>query len=81
MGLKSDALSIRLPRDDEWTALAGGLEDEGRYLWDAPSSPEKSTEERVLARGANVREAGLEGTSPVGMYPLGASRPFGRTCT
>jgi len=73
--LAAGAEEVRLPAGGEWVAMAGG-EEEDRYPWDPPGGPATGGEAAVLAR-ANVREAGLGGTSPVGMYPLGASHPFG----
>jgi len=73
------ATLIRLPTDAEWLRLAGG-EPEGkkeRYPWDAPGSGRVTeSTEAILAR-ANTAESGIGGTSPVALYPLGASRPFG----
>ena len=76
--------SSRLPTDAEWLRLAGG-EKEGkkeRYPWDVPRSgrvTDYETEEGkpgILAR-ANTSESGIDGTSPVAMYPLGESSPYG----
>ena len=74
----------RLPTDTEWLRLAGG-EKEGkkdRYPWDVPRSGRVTNYETndgksaILAR-ANTLESGINGTSPVAMYPLGVSKPFG----
>lgn len=65
---------IRLPEEGEWLAMAGGTLPENRYAWDEQTATNKV--EAVVAR-ANVDEAGLGGTSPVAMYPLGRSRPHG----
>jgi len=73
--LAAGAEEVRLPTEEEWVAMAGG-EGGNRYPWDPPEGPGTEEEGAVLAR-ANVAEAGLGGTSPVGMYPLGESRPFG----
>ena len=82
--LQIGTFTPRLPTDDEWLRLAGG-EKEGkkeRYPWDVPGSgrvTEYETEAgkaAILAR-ANTRESGIDGTSPVAMYPLGESKPFG----
>jgi formylglycine-generating enzyme required for sulfatase activity len=67
---------VRLPSEAEWEALAGGKAAEDRYPWDAPQGPATGSEAAIAAR-ANTAEAGLEGTTPVGMYPLSASMPFG----
>ena len=75
---------VRLPTDAEWLRLAGG-EKEGkkeRYPWDVPGSG-RVTELRKGRRqdsdpGAGQHhESGIGGTSPVAMYPLGESKPFG----
>jgi formylglycine-generating enzyme required for sulfatase activity len=74
----------RLPTDAEWLRLAGG-EKEGkkdRYPWDVQRSGLVTNYEThdgksaILAR-ANTLESGINGTSPVAMYPLGVSKPFG----
>jgi formylglycine-generating enzyme required for sulfatase activity len=75
-------LHIRLPTEDEWLRLAGGEREgrEERYPWDVPGSGRVTDEEKerdaILAR-ANTYESGIGGTSPVAMYPLGESKPFG----
>ncbi|MCB0164119.1 MAG: SUMF1/EgtB/PvdO family nonheme iron enzyme [Anaerolineae bacterium] len=68
-------VTVRLPAEAEWEKLAGGAEN-GRYPWDDLGGPATTDPAAILAR-ANTREAELQGTSPVGMYPLGASRPYG----
>jgi formylglycine-generating enzyme required for sulfatase activity len=70
------ATDVRLPTEEEWEAMAGGTEAEDRYPWDPPAGPATESQEAILAR-ANTGEADLGGPSPVGMYPLGASQPFG----
>ena len=73
------ALAVRLPTEGEWSAFCGGEQGE-RYPWDPPEGPattaSASDAAEVLAR-ANVAESGLDGPSPVAMYPLGKSRPYG----
>ena len=71
----SESLSVRLPTDEEWLAVAGGVEGD-RYPWDPPGGPATEDSAAILVR-ANTGEAELGGTSPVGMYPVGASQPFG----
>ncbi len=56
--------------------MAGGVADAERYPWDPPDGPATQGADAVVVR-TNVREAQLDGPSPVAMYPLGASRPFG----
>ena len=69
------AREVRLLSEAEWTRAAGG-EEGNRYPWDAPGAPATKDEKAILAR-TNTREAGLDGPSPVRMYPLGASQPHG----
>lgn len=61
---------IRLPTEKQWAQAAGGNEDQKRYPWDTSTATDKT--EEVLRR-ANIRESGINRTSPVWMYPLGAS--------
>jgi len=71
---------VRLPTEEEWLLAAGGEgqgRDEDRFPWDLPGQstwqlPEKEREARIQAR-ANVWESQIGGTTPVGMYPTGAS--------
>jgi formylglycine-generating enzyme required for sulfatase activity len=77
--LQPGTLNPRLPTDAEWLRQAGG-EKEGkkeRYPWDAPGSGRVTESADAILARANTTESGLGGTSPVAMYPLGASRPFG----
>lgn len=67
--------TTRLPTHDEWVRLAGGA-GQNRYPWDKPGQPETNEAESVAAR-ANVNETGIGQTSPVGLFPAGASHPFG----
>ena len=73
--LIANAIEIRLPTHDEWLFMAGGVTNKDRYLWDPPQGPVTSKEEDITAR-CNTYESGIRTTSPVAMYPLGASRPF-----
>jgi formylglycine-generating enzyme required for sulfatase activity len=74
--LETGATEVRLLTDAEWVTVAGGTVAEDRYPWDPPGGPATQDEAAILRR-ANTREAELGGTSPVAMYPLGASQPFG----
>ena len=61
---------IRLPTEKQWAQAAGGDEDENRYPWDKGAATDKTEE---VVRRANIRESGINRTSPVWMYPLGKS--------
>lgn len=74
--LASDASQVRLLTETEWVAVAGGTAEENRYPWDPPSRPITRDEAAILTR-ANTYEVQLDGTSPVAMYPAGASQPHG----
>ncbi|MDY7078064.1 MAG: SUMF1/EgtB/PvdO family nonheme iron enzyme [Chloroflexota bacterium] len=74
--LAAGAAEVRLPTEEEWAAMAGGVKDEGRYPWDPLAGPATRNAGAILAR-ANTKEAELKGPTPVAMYPLGASHPFG----
>lgn len=70
---------LTLPGEAEWLQAAGG-EGGGRYPWDGEGEsagrlPEDEQLRAILAR-ANVKESDLGGTTPVAMYPAGAS-PYG----
>ena len=61
---------VRLPTEKQWAQAAGGDEDKKRYPWDKGAATDKT--EEVVQR-ANISESGLNRTTPVWMYPLGAS--------
>jgi formylglycine-generating enzyme required for sulfatase activity len=82
--LQPETFAPRLPTEAEWLRWAGGERagKNDRYPWDVSGSgrvAEYETEDgkpATLAR-ANTSESGIGGTSPVAMYPLGESKPFG----
>jgi formylglycine-generating enzyme required for sulfatase activity len=66
--------ALRLPAEAEWALAAGGAGSD-RFPWDAPGKITESEDE--ITRRANVNESRIGCTTPVGMYPLGVSWPFG----
>jgi formylglycine-generating enzyme required for sulfatase activity len=72
LNLEPETLTVRLPTEEEWVAMAGGVGARDRCPWDPPGGPVTEDEESILAQ-ANVGEARLGGTSPVAMYPAGQS--------
>lgn len=58
---------VRLPTEHEWVAAAGG-EEEDRFAFGVLKNPEQE-----IARFANTHESNIGRTTPVWMYPQGAS--------
>jgi formylglycine-generating enzyme required for sulfatase activity len=61
---------IRLPTEKEWSSAAGGEDPQERYPWDEKG---QVTKKEDIARYANTVESGINRTTPVWMYPQGAS--------
>ncbi|MCI0555710.1 MAG: SUMF1/EgtB/PvdO family nonheme iron enzyme [Anaerolineae bacterium] len=72
---------IRLPTDQEWASAAGGEEPAERFPWDKRSTPRSgsvdkkgaTTRTEEIIQRANIRESGINRTTPVWMYPQGES--------
>jgi formylglycine-generating enzyme required for sulfatase activity len=64
---------VRLPTEAEWIAAAGGAAPAARCPWDLP---EQVTDDTAIIQRANVDEK-VNRTTPMGMYPLGVSQPYG----
>ena len=62
---------LRLPTEPEWELVAGGTGPQGRYAWDAPGQATADLAEILLR--ANIYESQIQRTTPVWMYPQGAS--------
>lgn len=73
---------VRLPTRAEWVRAAGGEEPKKRFPWYREANTEKLDEndesmiKEVLIR-ANVSQSGINRNTPVWMYSLGQSEPFG----
>jgi formylglycine-generating enzyme required for sulfatase activity len=65
--LAAGELEVRLSTEAEWVE-AGGGEEGGRFAWGRLEDPEKE-----ILRYANTAESGIGRTTPVWMYPQGAS--------
>ncbi|MCD4674300.1 MAG: SUMF1/EgtB/PvdO family nonheme iron enzyme [Anaerolineaceae bacterium] len=73
---------VRLPTRAEWVLAAGGETPEERFPWDAvgKAGTSKDEDEQTIVqvvRRANVDQSGISRTTPVWMYPQGASQPHG----
>jgi formylglycine-generating enzyme required for sulfatase activity len=62
---------MRLPTEMEWVKFAGGDQPVNRYPWD--KSGEATEDLQEILKRANIDESNIKHTTPVGMYPLGAS--------
>lgn len=58
---------IRLPTENEWETAAGGIQPEERFAWGLLK------DSKELTNFANTHESGINKTTPVWMYPQGAS--------
>jgi len=67
--LQNSALTFRLPSEKEWVAAAGGEQDK-RFAFG-----ELQNLGSQITRLANTRDSGIGRTTPVWMYPEGASQP------
>ncbi len=65
---------VRLPVEFEWEAAAGGRLPDDRFPWDRPGSI--TSAEREIIERANTGESRILHTTPVWMYPTGASEPW-----
>jgi formylglycine-generating enzyme required for sulfatase activity len=75
--LERRVVQLRLPTEVEWARVAGSsTSGKERFPWDAQSVRRGANFAAARMR-SNTEESELGGTSPVAMYPLGASQPFG----
>ena len=73
---------LRLPTRAEWIQAAGGAEPKERFPWDEvgqvkTTQPDDEATIAEVIRRANVDKSGVGRTTPVWMYPQGASKPYG----
>ncbi len=68
--LPTSSLVFRLPIETEWATAAGGEVPKERYPWDKKDVTSRTEE---IVQRANVRESGINRTTPVWMYPQGES--------
>lgn len=66
---------VRLPTEAEWLWATGGEHPEGCYPWDHQNNLTLS--EKEITNRANVKESGINRSTPVLMYHLGKSVPYG----
>ena len=73
---------LRLPTRAEWVQAAGGAKPKERFPWDEvgqakTTQPEEAATIAEVLRCANVSESKIGRTTPIWMYPQGASQPYG----
>lgn len=73
---------LRLPTRAEWVQAASGADPKERFPWDAVGKSDTTQAEddatvKEVLRHANVAQSGIRRTTPVWLYPQGASKPFG----
>jgi len=73
---------VRLPTRTEWVLAAGGEAPKERFPWDPPGKADTTKKEDEativeVVRRANVDQSKINRTTPVWMYPQGASQPHG----